>query len=115
MTVVYLSAEQLTSHFLEALRGSGLPSFRRKCRGGGLLILDDLQFLAGKRATQVELLHTVDTLLREGRQLVIAADRAPAELTEFPQELPSGSKCRAFMSDCSTGCAGTKSRHGSHR
>ena len=68
---VYLSAEQFTSQFLEALRGSGLPSFRRKYRGVGVLILDDLQFLVGKRATQVELLHTVDTLLREGRQLVV--------------------------------------------
>ena len=79
-TAVYLSAEQFTSQFLEALRGSGLPSFRRKYRGVRLLILDDLQFLAGKRATQVELLHTIDTLLREGRQLVFAADRPPAEL-----------------------------------
>ena len=63
LTTVYLSAEQFTSHFLEALRGSGLPSFRRKYRGVGLLILDDLQFFVGKRATQIELLHTVDTLL----------------------------------------------------
>jgi chromosomal replication initiator protein len=106
MSAVYLSAEQFTSQFLEALRGSGLPSFRRKCRGGGLLILDDLQFLAGKRATQVELLHTVDTLLREGRQLVVAADRAPAELTEFTQELStrltSGMVCRIDPPDFPT-------------
>lgn len=80
LTVVYLSAEQFTTYFLEALRGSGLPSFRRKYRDVGMLILDDLHFLAGKRATQVELLHTVDTMLRQGRQLVFAADRSPAEL-----------------------------------
>ena len=76
---VYLSAEQFTSYFLEALRGSGLPNFRRKYRGVELLLIDDLQFFAGKRATLVELLHTIDTLPREGRQLVFAADRAPAE------------------------------------
>jgi chromosomal replication initiator protein len=97
-TTVYLSAEQFTSQFLEALRGSGLPSFRRKYRGVGLFCLDDLQFLTGKRATQVELLHTIDTLLREGRQLVLAADRPPAELTDFTPELltrlTSGMVCR---------------------
>jgi chromosomal replication initiator protein len=87
LTVVYLSAEQFTSHFLEALRGSGLPSFRRKYRGVGLLMIDDLQFLVGKRATQVELLHTIDTFLREGRQLVFAADRPPVELAELGPEL----------------------------
>jgi len=85
--VLYLSAEQFTTQFLEALRGSGLPNFRRKYRGLGVLILDDLQFLAGKRATQVELLHTVDTLLRQRRQVVFAASRSPAELTELGPEL----------------------------
>jgi chromosomal replication initiator protein len=87
LTPVYLSAEQFTSYFLEALRGSGLPSFRRKYRSAGVLIIDDLQFLVGKRATQVELLHTVDTFLREGRQLVFAADRSPADLAELGPEL----------------------------
>ena len=56
-TTVYLSAEQFTSQFLEALRGNGLPMFRRKYRGVNVLILDDLQFVAGKRATQVELMQ----------------------------------------------------------
>jgi chromosomal replication initiator protein len=84
---VYLSAEQFTSYFLAALHGSGLPSFRRKYRGVDLLIIDDVQFLAGKKATCVELLHTVDTLLNEGRQLVFSADRAPAELSDLGPEL----------------------------
>jgi chromosomal replication initiator protein len=106
LTVIYLSAEQFTTYFLEALRGGGLPSFRRKYRGVGLLILDDLQFLAGKRATQVELLHTVDTLLRQGRQLVFAADRAPAELAELLPELTTrlegGMVCRIEPPDYAT-------------
>jgi chromosomal replication initiator protein len=84
---VYLSAEQFTTYFVEALRGSGLPSFRRKYRGVELLIIDGLQFFAGKRATLNELLHTTDTLLREGRQLVFAADRAAADLRELSDEL----------------------------
>jgi chromosomal replication initiator protein len=105
-TAVYLSAEQFTSHFLEALRGSGLPSFRRKYRGVGLLVLDDLQFLVGKRATQIELLHTIDTLLRERRQLVFASDRSPAELAELGPELTtrlaSGMVCRIDAPDYAT-------------
>ena len=106
LTAVYLSAEQFTSHFLEALRGSGLPSFRRKYRGVGLLMIDDLQFLVGKRATQVELLHTIDTFLREGRQLVFAADRSPAELAELGPELTTrltgGLVCRIEPPDYAT-------------
>jgi chromosomal replication initiator protein len=97
-TSVYLSAEQFTSQFLEALRGGGLPIFRRKYRGVRVLILDDFQFLSGKRATQIEMMHTVDTLLREGRQLVVAADRPPAEFSDFMPELvtrlTSGMVCR---------------------
>ncbi len=84
---IYLSAEQFTSQFLEALRGNGMPVFRRKYRGLRVLILDDLQFLAGKRATQVELMNTVNALLRDGRQLVFAADRPPVELGDFMPEL----------------------------
>ena len=106
LTTIYLSAEQFTSQFLEALRGSGLPSFRRKYRGVGMLILDDLQFFVGKRATQVELLHTIDTFVREGRQLVFAADRSPAELPELGPELTtrlaSGLVCRIEPADHAT-------------
>lgn len=85
--VVYLSAEQFTTYFLEALHGSGLPSFRRKYRAVDVLLLDDLQFLAGKRATIGELLHTIDTLIREGRQVVLSADRPPSELAGIGPEL----------------------------
>ena len=84
---IYLSAEQFTSYFLEALRGSGLPSFRRKYRDVELLILDDMQFFAGKRATLTELLHTIDTLTGAGRQLVFAADRSPAALKALGPEI----------------------------
>ncbi len=106
VTTIYLSAEQFTSQFLEALRGSGLPSFRRKYRGVGVLVLDDLQFFVGKRATQVELLHTIDTFLQEGRQLVFAADRSPTDLPELGPELvtrlTSGLVCRIEPPDYAT-------------
>ena len=84
---IYLSADQFTTYFLEALRGSGLPSFRRKYRDVHLLLIDNVQFFAGKRATMVELQHTMDELNRQGRQLVLAADRPPAQMAELGPEL----------------------------
>jgi chromosomal replication initiator protein len=106
ITAVYLTAEQFTTGFLEALRGSGLPAFRQKYRGVGLLIVDDIQFLSGKHHTQVELLNTMDTLLRNGRQMVCSADRSPAELSELGLELTTrlqgGMVCRIEPPDYET-------------
>jgi chromosomal replication initiator protein len=85
--VVMQTAEQFTSSYIEALQGAGLPSFRSKYRDVAFLILDDVQFFAGKKATLVELQHTLDSLIRKGRQIVLSADRAPAELASLPQEL----------------------------
>lgn len=85
--VIYLSAEQFTNQFLEALKHSGTPSFRRKYRDVEVLLIDDVNFLAGKQSTIVELVHTIDTLLRDGRQLVFTADRTPAELRGLGPEL----------------------------
>ena len=84
---VYLTAEQFTSYFVDAVRRSGLPNFRRKYRGVDLLLIDDLQFFSGKRATLVELLYTINTLTEEGRQVVLSADRPPSELGELGREL----------------------------
>jgi chromosomal replication initiator protein len=86
-TTVILSAEQFTTSFLQALHGSGLQGFRRACRGADVLVIDDLQFFVGKRATLMEVQQTVDALLREGRQVVFAADRDPASLDGLGSEL----------------------------
>ncbi|MDG2384664.1 MAG: chromosomal replication initiator protein DnaA [Pirellulaceae bacterium] len=85
--VIYLSAEQFTTYFLQALRGGGLPSFRQKYRAVDVLIIDDLQFFGGKQATINELLHTMDALSRDSRQLVLAADRSPIKLRNLGPEL----------------------------
>jgi chromosomal replication initiator protein len=103
---VMLAAEQFTSLFLEALHHSGLPSFRRKYRGVDLLLIDDIQFFQGKKTTAGELLHTIDTLLRNGRQVVISADRPPHQLEGLGPELTSrltgGSVCRMSAPDMLT-------------
>lgn len=76
IATAFLSAEQFTTAFLQALHGgSGLPGFRRSCRQADLLVIDDIQFFVGKRATIEEFQQTIDALLRNGRQMVFAADR----------------------------------------
>jgi chromosomal replication initiator protein len=82
-----MTAEQFTTSFLQALRGAGVPSFRRKFRDVRVLLIDDLQFFLGKRATLLEVLHTVDGFVRDGRQLVLAADRAPGEMPDLGRDL----------------------------
>ncbi|MEI7780963.1 MAG: DnaA/Hda family protein, partial [Planctomycetota bacterium] len=86
-SAVFLSAEQFTTGFLQALHGTGLPGFRRTCRGADLLVIDDLQFFVGKRATMMEVQHTIDALHRQGRQMVFACDRELESLTELGADL----------------------------
>lgn len=85
---ISLSAEQFTSQFVGSLRGgTGLPMFRRKYRDLDLLAIDDIQFLAGKRATLSEFQHTIDNLLRNGKQVVVASDRHPLELGHLGNDI----------------------------
>jgi len=86
-TTLLLSAEQFTTSFLQSLHGSGLPGFRRGCRNADLLVIDDLQFFAGKRATLMEVQQTVDALHRQGRQMVFASDRDLAALDGLGPDL----------------------------
>lgn len=96
--VFYLSAEQFTTYFLEALRGDGLPNFRRKYRQADVLLIDDIQFFARKQATLVELAYTIDELSRQHRQLILTADRPSAQLasclnSEVANRLRGGLVC----------------------
>lgn len=106
VAALYLSAEQFTSAYVEALQSGTIPVFRQKYRGVQLLILDDLQFFGGKRQTQIELLYTLDTLMKNGCQVVCAADRPPSELRELTPELRSrlegGIVCRIDPPDFAT-------------
>ena len=81
------SAEQFTAQFLGALHGGGAPQFRHRFRRLDVLLLDDVQFFVGKKATLVELHHTIDELLRLGKQVVVASDRPPSELAGLGPEL----------------------------
>ncbi len=92
-----LSAEQFTTGFIEGLHGKGLPLFRNKYRQLDLLVLDDIQFLAGKKATIVEFQNTIEAMLRSGKQIVITVDRPIFELDflgeSLATRLASGMTC----------------------
>ena len=84
---IYMTAEQFTSNFIEAIDGRGVSDFRRKCRGLEALAIDDVQFFGGKRATLVEFQSTIESLIRDGKQIILAGDCSLAELRCFEPEL----------------------------
>lgn len=85
--VVHMTSEQFTNDFTEGLRAGGLPMFRRKYRDVEALVLDDIQFFVGKKSTLAELKHTIDNLIRLGKQVVVTADRSLNELNQLGTEL----------------------------
>jgi chromosomal replication initiator protein len=84
---MYLTGEEFTNEFLTALRTSKLDAFRRKVRDLDLLVIDDVHFLAGKKATQEEFLHTFNSIEAMGRQVVMASDAHPKMIEEFGESL----------------------------
>ena len=85
--VTYLTSEDFTNRFLAAMRHDRLGGFRKQFREVDLLLLDDLHFLASKKATQMEFLHTFDALVSDGRQLVVTTDCHPRLTEDFTPEL----------------------------
>jgi chromosomal replication initiator protein len=85
--VVHVTAEGFTNAFLEALRTHGLSTFRSRHRSADLLIVDDVHFLASKRATLDEFLHTFDAVTRAGGAVVLAADQHPRQIPKLTDEL----------------------------
>jgi chromosomal replication initiator protein len=83
----YLTGEDFTNEFLTAMRANKLDVFRRKMRDLDLLIIDDVHFLAGKKATQEEFLHTFNAIEAMGRQVVMASDNHPKLIEEFGESL----------------------------
>jgi chromosomal replication initiator protein len=84
---MYLTGEEFTNEFLAALRANKLDGFRRKVRDLDLLVIDDVHFLGGKRATQEEFLHTFNAIEAMGRQVVMASDNHPKLIEEFGESL----------------------------
>jgi chromosomal replication initiator protein len=84
---MYMTGEEFTNEFLLALRGNKLDGFRRKMRDLDLLVIDDVHFLGGKKATQEEFLHTFNAIEAMGKQVVMASDNHPKLIEEFGESL----------------------------
>ncbi len=87
--VAYLSCEKFTNEFIESLQAGQLPKFRKKYRLVDLLLIDDVQFLAGKERIQEEFFHTFNTLHENRKQIVMTCDRPANEIQGLEQRLVS--------------------------
>jgi chromosomal replication initiator protein len=87
LAVHYTTAESFTNEFVSCLQGSGIDSFKERYRRADVLLIDDVQFLQGKARTADEFFHTFNALYEGGAQIVLTADRVPAELSALAQRL----------------------------
>jgi len=87
--VIYLSSEKFTNEFINAIMDNKAESFRNKYRSVDILLVDDIQFLAGKEQTQEEFFHTFNTLHEENKQIIISSDRPPRDIPTLEDRLRS--------------------------
>lgn len=91
--VVYLTCEKFTNEFIEAVRKGDLDRFRRRYRSADLMLIDDVQFIAGKDRSQEEFFHTFNTLLDGHCQVVLTSDRPASEIKNLEPRLVSRFEC----------------------
>ncbi|KAB7644069.1 chromosomal replication initiator protein DnaA [Polymorphobacter fuscus] len=87
--ITYMSAERFMVEFLAALRAKDTIAFKQKLRAVDLLMIDDVQFIAGKESTQEEFFHTMNEIISAGKRLVITADRSPQNLEGIQERILS--------------------------
>ena len=85
--IVYIKGDEFTNELVNAIREGKNAEFREKYRQATLLLVDDIQFIAGKQQTQEEFFHTFNTLYESGRQIVLTSDRPPREMTQLEDRL----------------------------
>jgi len=89
LSVLYVSSEQFTNEVVSALRHDKMGEFKEKYRNVDVLLLDDIQFIANKTATQEEFFHTFNALYERQKQIVVSSDRPPKEITAVTDRLRS--------------------------
>lgn len=88
-TVLYLSAEKFMYQFVRAVRAQDTMAFKEQLRSVDVLMIDDVQFMSGKDATQEEFFHTFNALVDQNKQIIISADKAPSDLQGLDERLRS--------------------------
>lgn len=89
LRVMYVSAEAFMNEMINSIRYDQMPRFREKYRNIGCLLIDDIQFLAGKDRTQEEFFHTFNTLHDSGKQIVVTSDKFPKDIPNLEGRLRS--------------------------
>ena len=87
--IAYLSCEQFTNEFVEALGRNATEEFRRRFRHVDMLVIDDIHFLANKERTQEEFFHTFNALYQAGKQIILSSDAPPTDIPTLEERLVS--------------------------
>ncbi len=85
--IIYVKGEEFTNQLIEAISHHSTEAFRRKYRKADVLLIDDIQFIAGKESTQLEFFHTFNVLYEDGKQIILTSDRPPKDMKELEVRL----------------------------
>ena len=89
LKILYIPSERFTNHLISAIQNHSMNQFREKYRNMDVLLIDDIQFIAGKESTQEEFFHTFNTLYDSHKQIIVTSDRSPKEIPRLEERLIS--------------------------